>query len=180
VNVRKYFIIITDYYTMVKLTFDDPYLIAAEVTNPDHQTSASTENLRYFVNKFPALIPPSATVDSIIEQFTLYQSTDLRDCENVHSHVDQWWVEIGRKHQQLQFLSQVMCGILCLPHSSAHCERIFSTVRKNKTDQRASLSEDTLDSLLVVKHQSERSKEREFTPAQIDRLKGCYYQSLNK
>ena len=99
---------------MVKLPFDDPYLIAAEVTNPDHQTSASTENLRYFVNKFPALIPPSATVDSIIEQFTLYQSTD---CENVHSHVDQWLVEIGRKHQQLQFLSQVMCGILCLPHS---------------------------------------------------------------
>ena len=125
-------------------------------------------------------IPPSATVDSIIEQFTLYQSTDLRDCENVHSHVDQWWVEIGRKHQQQQFLSQVMYGILCLPHSSAHCERIFSTVRKNKTDKRASLSEDTLDSLLVVKHQSERSKEREFKPAQIDRLKGCYYQSLNK
>ena len=78
VNVRKYFIIITDYY-MVKLPFDDPYLIAAEVTNPDHQTSTSTESLRYFVHKFSALILPSATVDSIIEQFTLYQSTDMRD-----------------------------------------------------------------------------------------------------
>ena len=57
---------------------------------------------------------------------------DLYSCVGV----DQWWVEIGRKHQQLQFLSQVMC-VLCLPHSSAHCKKIFSTVRTNKTDQRA-------------------------------------------
>ena len=133
---------------MAKLPYDDPYLIATEVTNPDHWSLCFNRSLRYFINKFPALIPPFAIIDSIIEHITsmhrfermkmfigmwINGGFDLYSCVGV----DQWWVEIGRKHQQLQFLSQVMCSILCLPHSSAHCKKIFSTVRKNKTDQRA-------------------------------------------
>lgn len=48
-------------------------------------------------------------------------------------------------------LSLVMRGILTIPHSSAHCERVFSCVLKNRTPQRASLADTTLESLLVLK-----------------------------
>ena len=85
---------------MVKLPFDDSYLIATEVTNPDHWSLCFNRSLQYFVNKFPALIPPYAIVDSIVEQFTLYQCTDLKDCENVDSHVYVWivmWINGGLK-----------------------------------------------------------------------------------
>ena len=44
-----------------------------------------------------------------------------------------------------------MLGILTIPHSNTPCERVFSCVRKNKTDQRASLSAQTLEALLLVK-----------------------------
>ena len=68
--------------------------------------------------------------------------------------IDHTWVEIGKvKDEAGQFLfknvSQVMCGILAIPHSNAGCERIFSYVRKNKTDQRSSLAADTIDALMV-------------------------------
>ena len=46
-------------------------------------------------------------------------------------------------------------GVLSIPHSSAHCERIFSTVRKNKTDKRVSLDDDTLE-VLVLKIKSDQ------------------------
>lgn len=36
-------------------------------------------------------------------------------------------------------------------HSNADCERLFSTVRKNKTDFRASMSTKTLSSILTHK-----------------------------
>ena len=32
-------------------------------------------------------------------------------------------------------LSQLMLSILTIPQSSAHCERVFSTVRKNRTEK---------------------------------------------
>ena len=48
-------------------------------------------------------------------------------------------------------VAKVMLGILTIPHSNAGCKRIFSCVRKNRTDQRASLLAKTMDSLMVMK-----------------------------
>ena len=85
---------------MAKLPFDDPCLIATEVTNPDHWSLCFNRSLRYFINKFPALIPPFVIVDSIIEQFTSMHRFERMKMFMVmwinggfvHSHVDQWWV----------------------------------------------------------------------------------------
>ena len=48
-------------------------------------------------------------------------------------------------------LANVMLGLLTIPHSSAHCERVFCCVRKNRTPQRSSMSDQTMESLLVLK-----------------------------
>lgn len=48
-------------------------------------------------------------------------------------------------------LARVMAAILAIPHSNADCERVFSLVRKTRTESRASMSNETLESLLIQK-----------------------------
>ena len=48
-------------------------------------------------------------------------------------------------------LPKVMVRVLLIPHSNASCERIFSIVRKNRTDFRASMSTEVLQSILILK-----------------------------
>jgi len=72
-----------------------------------------------------------------------------------------------------------MCGIMTIPHSSAHCERVFSCVRKNRTEQRDSLSDRTLESLLVLKS-AKLESDGFFDKKDLDRLKGAYYRHLNQ
>ena len=95
-------------------------------------------------------------MDDLVEQFALYQSSDISSCQNLR--MDETWSTIGdikdeNGIQILKALSKVMLGILSIPHSCAHCERVFSTVRKNRTNQRASTGDDTLEALLVLKSQ---------------------------
>ena len=72
----------------------------------------------------------------------------------------------------------VMLGILTMPHSNATYERICSCVRNNKTDQRASLAADTVDSLLVLKLAPGEPYQRQYTAVQLQKLKSAYHQSL--
>ena len=77
-------------------------------------------------------------------------------------------------------LAAVMKGILTIPHSSAHCECVFSCVRKNRTEQRASLGDDTLEALLVIKAQPGTALEEAaaLSDNTLKDLKSCYYRSL--
>ena len=70
-----------------------------------------------------------------------------------------------------QAVASVMQGILDIPHSSAHCERVFSCVRPNKTDTRNALGDDTLESLLVLMWKSVSCIDREYSAATLRSLK---------
>lgn len=101
--------------------------------------------------------------------------------------MDATWVAIGNLKDEegrffLRDLSKTMCGILCIPHSSAHCEWVFSVVRKNRTDQRASLGDKTLESLLVLKSRpgTTLDSNRRHKPEKLDYLKGSHYRHLKK
>ena len=48
-------------------------------------------------------------------------------------------------------LSSIMKSLCALPHSNADSERVFSLIRKNKTECRASMSREMLNDLTVVK-----------------------------
>ena len=48
-------------------------------------------------------------------------------------------------------LASVMLGILLIPVSNCACERIFSLVRRNKTDFRGAMGSETLSALMVLK-----------------------------
>lgn len=51
-------------------------------------------------------------------------------------------------------LSRLMLSVLTLPHSNAECERVFSLVKKNRSQFRSSESNDTLESISVLKTRS--------------------------
>jgi len=115
-------------------------------------------------------------------EFSALQATDISGA--LRERVDHSWVEINKIQDSVGTflfakLSKVMLGILTIPHSNASCERIFSCVRKNKTDQRASLSADTLDALLVLKMKSGDINSRTYSTEELRQIKSCYYNSLN-
>ena len=48
-------------------------------------------------------------------------------------------------------LSKLMCTVVCVPHSNASSERVFSMLKKIYTEQRSELCSDTINSLLSIK-----------------------------
>ena len=115
-------------------------------------------------------------------EFSALQATDISGA--LRERVDDSWVEINKIQDSVGTflfakLSKVMLGILTIPHSNASCERIFSCVRKNKTDQRASLSADMFYALLVLKMKSGDINSRKYSTEELRQIKSCYYNSLN-
>lgn len=186
-NVRKYFELCVDYMKQ-KLPLNDELLKHAEVCDVANRKMAKSSDLLFFLKKFPCLIPEGATIDSLLEQFASYQIQNIDSCIEDSDRIDETWVRIGSYKNEsgirvYSHLSLVMRGVLTIPHSSAHCERVFSCVRKNRTEQRSSLSDKTLESLLVMK--SCKLEPESATPCfmegkALDRLKGAYYRSLNQ
>ena len=166
-NVRRYFESTCD-YLLQKLPLKDPLLQHIHVVDPEKQLTATQEDLDFFLNRFPCLLPPEASVETITEQFSSYQMTEVTDC--IGDTVDSSWVAISKAHPDLKPLCEVMLGICTIPHSSAACERVFSCVRKTFTEQRTSLAQDTLEALLVLKAQPDKPR----TTEQLMHLKSCY------
>lgn len=55
------------------------------------------------------------------------------------------------KNIKIPILSKITQSMCCIPNSNADCERVFSLVRKIQTEQRASMDNQTLCSLLCAK-----------------------------
>lgn len=99
--------------------------------------------------------------------------------------IDKQWFFIGQvrdenKNLKFKLLSSVMLGIAVLPHSNTDCERMFSQVRKNRTDFRPSLSDATLESLIVKKLDmvSTPCYEQRYNDAELRKFKSATYQSM--
>ena len=180
---RKFFVELTSYLISRLLgkpndgPREDTFLSLAEVTDVDLQTQVSFSQLRTLIRKFPVLVPEGVDVNTLSEQFSLYQVTDFSNCKA--ERIDQTWANIG-KDPNFAALSVVMRHILTVPHSSAHCERIFSCVQKNKTDQRTTLGQDTLESLLILKSADPLESVQKMDKAALQKLKSAYSLSLIK
>ena len=83
---------------------------------------------------------------------------DENENKIVHYRTDVLWHYIAKNivlrtcNKRFKLLPEVASLVLVLPHSNAGLERLFSVVRKNKTDMRSSLKSDgTLSSILTTK-----------------------------
>ncbi|GFN92214.1 Zinc finger mym-type protein 1 [Plakobranchus ocellatus] len=89
--------------------------------------------------------------------------------------VDKAWAAIsklqnfssGTQKQIYVELAQFMMAICCPPHGNADSERIFSLVRKKKTEQRALMSRKLLSGIITIKCDL------------ISRSECCFQQTVN-
>ena len=63
----------------------------------------------------------------------------MTDLSGLSGTLDKKWSALARKEPSISRLCEIMVSLLTVPHSSAACERVFSMVRKNLTDQEEQL-----------------------------------------
>ena len=177
----KQFFIHSCTYLQTRLPVNSDVLRHATVADPARQMEASFASLRFFLKKVPAILPPDSTMTELQMEFAQYQSTDITSC--VADRADHTWGNIGKLKDEdgevlFKILPRVMCAVFTLPHSSAHCERIFSIVIRNQTDCRSNLGHETLEALLVNKCRDGSAMDRVYSTAEIKDFKSAYYRSL--
>ena len=133
-----------------------------------------TSHFIVFFNRYDNLIELQGSKDQerLSEEFIDYQTMsnaeipsriwkdaliETRDTEAYH-RIDILWGFIGTMINEVtgkprfKFLSRIAKLVLCLPHSNADEERVFSHVQLNKTPHRDSMDINcTLSSILTVK-----------------------------
>ena len=111
-GVRNYFQT-TCKYLLEKLPLNDPVLAKAVIVNPTERLTAKLADLEFFLERYPILILAGVTENSITEQFTQYQISDVASC--AQDRVDLTWNETGKQHSSLKGLSHAMMGIMTIP-----------------------------------------------------------------
>ena len=186
-DVRRYYRKAADYMISVFLLKDE-VLVNSVVLDVTVKKSVKFSQLKYFCKKFPCLLPGNNASDEMNQlerEFCLYQCENLSESILSEERLDTQWNMIGKikdinTNLKFSLLSSVMLGIAVLPHNNVDCERMFSQVRKNRTDFRPSLSDSTLESLIVKKlHMGSSScYEQKFNNADLKRFKSATYASL--
>lgn len=191
-SVRKYFVAICAYLTK-KLPLQEPLLRYVQIIDPAKQLEAEPSSLIYVLDRFPALVPADSSRDVVLEEFARYQLADIepfrwkegkrdKGGKKKPERVDKVWAQIADQ-VSVPALGRVVTGLMTIPHSSAACERFFfSAVRKNSTEQKASLSNDVLEAVLVIKSRPSDlvNLVDNYSKEQLRQIKGAYYHSLKK
>ena len=73
-DVTAYFVALAD-YLKTHLPLAEPLLQHVEVVDVSTQVEASSQSLRYLVDRFPSLLPSGSDANTISEQFAVYQLT---------------------------------------------------------------------------------------------------------
>lgn len=137
-SVRQYYISVCN-YVLSKFPLKDPLLMHARVANLERRQETPFVSVEYFVRRFHFM---EDDIDTLELEYASYQSDPSVDKIDA-SKADLAWMDAH--------LVQVMMLILSISHSNASDERLFSLVRKNKTEFRASLSTATLSDVLTQK-----------------------------
>ncbi len=106
-------------YLLKWLPFSDPVLVRAKDVDVDRKVVGAFDGIRYFLQRFPCLLPEDCSVERINEQFTLYQGFDVRSCTELISHD----IRLGTSKMG----HSRSCPLLC-----AHCETFSHVCRKIK------------------------------------------------
>ena len=143
-------------YMVKKFPYKDPVLLNASVADMSTRDSADFNSIRYFTGRFPCLRMNAEEMDKLEGQFMTYQTDVLPESITSCDRPDTQWhlmsqLKDGYGHLKYPLLCRVMLAILCIFHSNADCERIFSLVTKNKTKFRPSMQMETLSNLITHK-----------------------------
>ena len=152
-----------------KFPFGDSLLHDLLVLNPTKVSGCKVDILVSLAKRFPQLkIDAPSDIDTLKEEFRDFclSSSELPeikmyDCECVQRpRCGPFWFSLSKMktmlgEPRLPTLTKLMFGLLCIPTSNADAERGFSMLRKNHTDNRSSLAQSTIISLMAVKMNTE-------------------------
>ena len=136
------------------------------------------------LERFPNAIPEGKE-DTLFEEWLEYKSMEVSDklLDKGQTPVDTFWGTLDKEkidgQPRFQVLPKFMKFLLCMPHSNADTERIFSCVSHIKTPHRSSLCNSTLSSLLVVKRNTDSCcYQVQFSKSDLAEVKSATYDYL--
>ena len=170
-------------YLLKNLPLKEPFIKHAAVANISYRDDATFRSLEFFIDRYPIILSDGLTKDVLDSEMRSYKQCDLPTFSK-ETPMDVRWKELLKLKDEcgnilLPHLPKVMVRILSIPHSNASCERIFSVVRKNRTDFRANMETETLQSLLILKQTGGECFNRKFTPEVITACKKATQEHLN-
>ncbi|GAA6077907.1 high affinity choline transporter 1-like [Tachysurus ichikawai] len=77
-DVRKFFFSAAD-YMISKFPFGDVLLMHAVVVDIEKRQSVKFLSLKFFISRFPSILPEKVTVDQDEDEFKIYQTTSFED-----------------------------------------------------------------------------------------------------
>lgn len=150
-----------------RFNFKDEVLNLAKILDPSVVFSEEFPSLIPVIHRFPVLCEHRDIEKANTEWRLLKQSKTLFEFDSV----EEFWRHVflmknGVDEPMFPTIKNIVAGLMCLPHSSAAAERIFSQVNLIKTKQRNRLHVKTCDALLHTKEMLRGSTCYEFNPSQ--------------
>lgn len=187
--VRHYFITCCNYMRL-KLPINSDVLKHAEVADLNQITKRSFMDVQYFLDRYPITLQEKdesqeEAIDKLQNQFCELQIDDLPADVVNEERMDKKWAILGKQKAvdgsfKYNKIANIMLSILTIPHSNAECERIFSTVRKTRTDFRSSLSNENLENILIAKTKIGPCYQQNFCKEFLVKAKSATYKHLTE
>ena len=150
--------------------FGDSILKDLDVINPDKFCSCSFPIVESLAKRFPQLgLNDSTSLNLLREEFIDFKLSPA-DHPSVSMYtsatgdkprIGAFWCEVGKiktldGQPRFPSLAKLMAGLLSIPASNADSERGFSILRKIHTDQRPTLQQSTIISLMSIKFNNDK------------------------
>ncbi|XP_066983819.1 uncharacterized protein [Macrobrachium rosenbergii] len=102
-------------------------------------------------SELPLIVPPDdhSLLQKLDDQWRMFPILQHELKNLVNESPDKFWGEVSQKESSFSDLANFALTALCLPHSNAECERVFSKVNLFKTKQRNRLKTRTANGALL-------------------------------
>lgn len=135
-----------------RFPFDDNVLQRLEALDPSVVRNKSISSVVELAMRFPNIIGEDE-LQELDREWRLLRNTDINTATTTPTKC---WISVqeikkGDGTPMFPKLSKLMLSLLCLPHSSACVERVFSAVNRIKTKTRNRLTSRTISGLLHTK-----------------------------
>lgn len=164
-----------------RFNLKDPVLTSLKALDPQSVLMKTVQSIAPLAAHFPNLVPES-DINEIDSEWRLLRNTELNVVPDISAY--NFWQKVGdfKKGDDTPLFPRVgnlMKKLLCLPHSSASVERLFSQVNLMKTKVRNSLNTETLNGMLHARKTFETSSAYNFeiTPFHLELMTADMYKT---
>lgn len=138
---------------LTRFPLDNIQMKRLEAIDPQVVIEKRVPSIAPLAASFPTLLAEEA-LNKIDSEWRLLRNTDMNLSADVNA--EHFWKRVrdtkqGDGSPMFPVLSEFVGKLLCLPHSSATVERVFSQINLMKTKTRNSLVTQTLDATLHAK-----------------------------